>query len=298
MHPWHDHPAKGRYNLPSMKSLRKQQSDERQLQVSKLLEQLDAAFERRRAGDYAAALSEFESLESKSTLPQDIAALQLFQCMCLTDLGRTDEAHERISRVNKNRLVVIDQIDYESEYARIKRAQGKTSEALERIERAIKMAEAMENRRQVEEAWGSMQALRGILLAESGNCDEAIPVLESVPAEAEGWAEARIQLGDCKIQKRLHHEAIQVYQCIVSSSKKIHPIHRKTALRNIGCAYYYLREYTNAVEYLTKIEHGYDENPRLKAELFEVLATAYSRLGMLQEAARYSAFSKGSGSVQ
>jgi tetratricopeptide (TPR) repeat protein len=219
----------------------------------------------RRAGEYAAALAEFESLERKSSHPQDIAALQLFQCMCLTDSGRIEEAHQRIGRVNKNRLGVISRVEYESEHARIKRAQGKIEEALDHIERALKTAQTVENKLQIEEAWIDMLALRGILLAQCRRCDEAMPILECVPMRNPWWTEARIHLGDCKVRKRLLHEAIEIYLGVVSSSREVHPFHRLTALRNIGYAYHYLADYTKATEYLTQVEHGYDDEPDMKS---------------------------------
>jgi tetratricopeptide (TPR) repeat protein len=252
----------------------------------------------RRAGEYAAALAEFESLERKSSHPQDIAALQLFQCMCLTDSGRIEEAHQRIGRVNKNRLGVISRVEYESEHARIKRAQGKIEEALDQIEKAIKIAQTVENKLQIEEASTDMLALHGVLLAQCGRCDEAMPILECVPMGNPWWAEARIHLGDCKVRKRLHQEAIETYLSIVSSSKEVHPFHRLTALRNIGYAYYYLGQYAKATEYLIQVEHDYDDEPEMKADLFGMLASAYSRQGKVREATKYGGFTRSTGSVQ
>jgi tetratricopeptide (TPR) repeat protein len=220
----------------------KEPARERQSETELLLNQLNCAFEMRRSGEYATALAEFESLETKSPHPQDIAALQLFQCMCLTDSGQIEEAHRRIGRLDKSRLGVIYQIDYESEYARIHKAQGKIQEALDHIERALKTAQTVENKLQIEEASIDMLALRGILLAKCGRCDKGMPILECVPMRNPWWAEARIHLGDCKVSKGLHQEAIETYRSIVSSSKEVHPFHRLTALRNIGYAYHYSGE--------------------------------------------------------
>lgn len=91
----------------------------KQMQTGDLIKQFEAACEMRKRGNSSSALSEFESLERQSTHPQDIATLRLFQTMCLTDLERIDEATERISQIDKNKLGVIDQSDYESEYAYI-----------------------------------------------------------------------------------------------------------------------------------------------------------------------------------
>jgi hypothetical protein len=52
------------------------------------------------------------------------------------------------------------------------------------------------------------------------------------------------------------------------------------------------------VRCLQKVENAYDESPDMKAELFGILSSSYSRLGMDQEAARYRSFSRGSNSVQ
>ena len=92
------------------------------------------AFEKRNASDYTGALGEFESLERQSVHPRDIAPLRLFQTMCLTDLGRIDEAHQKMRLVDEKRLDAVDRVDYESEYARIKRAEGMINEGLERVE--------------------------------------------------------------------------------------------------------------------------------------------------------------------
>jgi tetratricopeptide (TPR) repeat protein len=268
------------------------------MQTRELIKQFDAAFEMRKAGDYAGALRAFQNLEESSRHPRDVAALRLFQTMCLTDLGRIDEADQKIRLVDEKMLDAVDRVDYESEYARIKRAEGMTNLALERIDRALQVSESVEDKCRVEVATGSLQALRGVLLAESGRCDEAVPILEEIPAENPWWTEARIYLGDCKIKKRRYQEAIETYSSIASGSGQPDPIHRKTALRNIGCAYYYMGEYAKAIEYLTKVEHGYDGNPDLKADLFRFLASAYSHLGMTKEAAKYGGFSKSTTAVQ
>lgn len=267
-------------------------------QNSELIKQLDSAFEMRRAGDSAGALSKFESLERQSVHPRDIAALRLFQTMCLTDLERIDEALERISRVDEKRLEAIDRIDYESEFARIKRAKGRANEALDHISRALKMVDAVKNKIRVEVASKSLRALQGVLLAEVGKCDEAIPILANISIADAWWVEARLNLGDCFYKKKKYREAIDCYLSLISGSKQIHPFYREAAFRNIGYAHYDLGEYESAVEYLTQIANAYDDAPDMKAELFGILASAYSRLGMTNEAAKYSGFSRGSNSVQ
>jgi hypothetical protein len=85
---------------------------------------------------------------------------------------------------------------------------------------------------------------------------------------------------------------------VISASKPAHPIHVDTAMRNIGYAHYDLGEYTVDVEYLSKVVNAYDDEPEMKAELFSILASSHSRLERTEEAANYSRYSKGSGSVQ
>jgi tetratricopeptide (TPR) repeat protein len=157
--------------------------------------------------------------------------------------------------------------------------------------------EVAANRDELAVVSGALHTLRGILLAESGQCDEAIPLLESVPRNDLGWAEATIALGDCKIGKRLYREAISDYLRVTSEPTAVHPFYREAALRNIGCAYYYLGEYPQAIEYLKKVEGSYDDRPDLKADLFSLLASAYTRLSMTKEAAKYSVFSSGTKSI-
>lgn len=268
------------------------------MQTHELIKRLDAAFDKRRAGDSSTALDEFENLEKLSTHPQDIAAIQLFQVMCLTDLGRIEEADQKIRLVNEKRLDAVDRVDYESEYARIKRVEGMTDEALERVQRALHISETVEDKRRVEAARKSLQALRGVLLAESGRCNEAVPILEDVSPDGAWWADARLLLGDCSYKDRRYRQAIDYYLSLTSSANNVASVIRNDAFRNIGCAYHQLGDYAKAAEYLSKVKDAYDEHPEIKAKLFGFLASAYSHLGMTQEAAKYSGFSRGSNSVQ
>lgn len=105
-------------------------------------------------------------------------------------------------------------------------------------------------------------------------------------------------LGDCSYRSRRYHEAINYYQNLVSFDKNVASVNKNDAIRNIGCAYRQLGDYAKAVEYLSKIEDVYDDYPEIKARLGGFLASAYSHPGMTEESARYSAFSKGTNSVQ
>ena len=268
------------------------------MQTSELIKQLDAAFKMRETGDYVGALGEFETLERLSVHPRDIAALRLFQASCLTDMGRPEDALKRLSRVDRNKLIFSKQVDCEYERARIERALGRTDKALDIAEKALRAAGAAVDKDEVKVVYEGLRTLQGILLAEAGRCEDAMPVLESVPTDDLGWAEARVCLGDCKYKKKLYLEAIDCYLSIISSATKVHPFYREAALRNIGFAYYDLRQYAKAVEYLTQVASAYDDAPDMKAELFSILASSYSHLGMTQEAAKYSGFSRGTNSVQ
>jgi tetratricopeptide (TPR) repeat protein len=292
------------------------------METSNLIKQLDTALELQRNGGYSEALSIFEELERHSQHPQDIAGLRFFQVSCLIDLGRLDDALELLSKIDKRHLIFSKQIDYEYERARIERAFGRTDKALELVTKALQMAKIADsdamveikdempiditgsdhltlvNKEELAVVSGALNTLRALLLAESGQCDEAIPLLESVPRDDLGWAEATIALGDCKIRKRLYREAISDYLRVTSQPTAVHPFYREAAVRNIGCAYYYLGEYPQAIEYLTKVTEKYDDEPDLKADLFGLLASAYTRLGMTKEAAKYSVFSSGTRSIQ
>ena len=123
-------------------------------------------------------------------------------------------------------------------------------------------------------------------------------MLEAVPIEDQGWAEARLLLGDCSYKSRRYRKAIDYYLSLMSADNQVESVILNDALRNIGCAYYRLGDYAKAAEYLSKIKDAYDDHPILKAELFGFLASAYSHLGMMQEAAKYSGFSRGTDSVQ
>jgi tetratricopeptide (TPR) repeat protein len=234
------------------------------MQNTELINQLDSAFDMRKAGDYAGALGQFESLERQSAHPQDIAALRFFQATCLTDMGRPDDALKRISSVDKSNLIFSKQIDYEYERARIERALGRIRKALDLVAKALKMVDGASVKEGVSVVSGGLQTLHGILLAESGKCDEAIPMLEAVPMEDEGWAEARLLLGDCSYKSRRYRKAIDYYLSLMSADNQVGSVILNDALRNIGCAYHQLGDYAKAAEYLSKIKDAYDEYPTLK----------------------------------
>ena len=147
------------------------------MQTQELIRRRDAALAKRRAGDYSAALEEFQDLEALSEDPTDIATLRFFQTTILTDMGRIDDALDRLSKVDKTILGPIDQIDYEFESARLKRAEGRVAEALERTEKALKATTAIDKRYDVRGLASNLRTLKGVLLSESGRCDDAIPIL-------------------------------------------------------------------------------------------------------------------------
>jgi tetratricopeptide (TPR) repeat protein len=268
------------------------------MQSNELVSRLNAALDKRRVGDFPSALKEFEALERLSEHPQDIAALRFFQVTCLTDMGKSEEAFKRIQQVDESKLMSSNQIDCQFERARIERALGRRSEAIAQILKALDTASRVDDPQEIAVVHSNLRTLHGILLAESGRYDEAVPVLEDVPTEDEGWAEAQIHLGDCKYKMKLYREAIGCYMSVISASKTAHTIYVDTAMRNIGFAHYELREYTMAVECLSKVVNAYEDEPEMKAELFSILASSYSRLGRTEEAANYSGYSKGSGNVQ
>jgi tetratricopeptide (TPR) repeat protein len=264
----------------------------------RLIERLDTAFAKRRAGDCSAALADFEDLEAVSQNPQDIATLRLFEAMCLTDIGTFDLALDRMAKVDVSALEIVDRIDYELEYARIDRALGRPTDALNRVTGAVKLIGMVEDTHRVEDTKRKLQAFCGVLLAEAGRCDEAIPVLKRVPLEDTWWVEARLHEGDCLYKKKLYKEAAECYLSVATAAKEVHQVHREAALRNTGFAFFDLGQYAKAVEYLMQVERAYDEVPTMQAEVFGILAAAHSRLGNSREAQKYRALSNGSGSVQ
>jgi tetratricopeptide (TPR) repeat protein len=268
------------------------------METNELIKQLDAALDLRKAGDFANALAEFESLERQSVHPQDIATLRFFQATCLTDMGRSEDALELMSRIDRSGLIFSNQVDYGYEQARIERALGRRRQALNTVEKTLRIVEEASDRRDLVLVSRNLHTLHGILLAECGRCDEAISILDAVPIQDEGWAEARLHAGDCRYKWKSYKDAIDSYMSLISASKKIHRFHREAALRNVGYAHYDLGEYATATEYLRQVENAYDDAPDMKAELFRILASCYSHLGMAQEAAKYGGFARGSNSVQ
>jgi tetratricopeptide (TPR) repeat protein len=268
------------------------------MEVEKRVRLLDAAFDKAKAADYATALEEFEFLESQSEHPQDIAPLRLFQASCLTDMRKAAEALDRIRSVDQNQLGFANLVVFEFEYARILRALGDREDALKRTRNALKAIDTVDDKKPTEVVARNLHTLWGVLLAELGRCDEAIPVLEQVPVEDEGWADASLHLGDCKYKKRQYRDAIKNYQDVVSCKKGNGPFLSQAALRNIGYAFYDLEEYAKAVEYLTKVEGQYDAYPDMKKELFSILASSYLHLGKPSEAQKYRYPSSGSQLLQ
>jgi tetratricopeptide (TPR) repeat protein len=229
------------------------------------------------AADYSAALAEFELLESLSEHPSDIAQLRLYQTSCLTNIGEKREARNRIGTIEKNQLGFVVQIGYEYEYARIMRADGYLQVALDLAQNAVKSIREDKDWNQPILAT-NLNTLLGILLAETGQCDEAIAILEQVPVEDLGWAEARVHLGDCKYKKGLYREAIGDYESVISRRKEIHPIYFHAAIRNTGVAFYVLHEYAKAVDCLNLVKDKYEDYPSMKNEVLEILSSAYLKL--------------------
>jgi tetratricopeptide (TPR) repeat protein len=267
------------------------------MQTGDLIKRLDAVFEMRERGDHSGSLRELEKLEKSSWHPKDIAVLRLFQATCLTDMGRPKNALERLSTVDKAELTFPKRIDFEYERARIERALGNTNKAIGITENALKTASAAVDKDELRIVAEGLRTLWGILLAEGDRCDEAIPVLETVPMDDKGWAEAKLLLGDCSYKRRRYHEAIHYYLAIISAVN-ISTVIRNDAVRNLGCAYHQLGDYAKAVEYLIQVKNAYDEFPSLKSDLYRFLASGYSHLGMAQEAAKYVGLSKGTKLIQ
>jgi tetratricopeptide (TPR) repeat protein len=247
------------------------------MEAPQLLERFEAAVQKMEAADYSAALADFELLESLSDHPSDIAYLRLLQTSCLTDMSKKSEARDRIGTIDKNQLEVAPQIGYEYEYARIMRAEGSLQVALALARNALKSIQDDKDLNKSNLAI-SLNTLLGILLSETGHWDEAIIVLKQVPTEDLGWAEAMLHLGDCRFTKGLYHEAISDYESVISRREGVHPIFFHAALRNTGCAFYYLGEYAKAVEYLSMVKDKYEDYPALKSELLGTLASAHSKL--------------------
>jgi tetratricopeptide (TPR) repeat protein len=257
------------------------------MKSEELANRLEKALVLRRLGNYAEALLEFETLELVSERPQEIATLMFFEVTCLTDMGKADEAQRRLLQVQKQYLTLANQIDYEYELARIQRSQGRFQEALDQVSKTRGLVADLAEVEVARELTQSLETLRGILLAELQRCEEAIPILKDVCLEDAGWAEAQMKLGDCHYSKRSYREAIDCYLRVVSKRKEVHAFFEDAATRNIGYAYYDSGDPSNAVDYLTRVVHSYDDSPGLKTELLSILALAYSQLGKIREAQKF-----------
>jgi tetratricopeptide (TPR) repeat protein len=258
---------------------------DRSMEAQQRLERFETAMRKMETADYSTALAEFEFLESLSEHPSDIALLRLYQTSCLTEMGKKREARNRIGAIEKNQLGSVVQIGYEYEYARIMRADGNLQIALDLTRDALKAVQDDKTLSRPTLAM-NLNTLLGILLAQTGTCDEAIEVLQRVPIEDPGWAEARVCLGDCRYKKRLYREAISDYESVISCGTGVHPIFLHAAIRNTGFALYDLDDYAKAIDYLVLIKDKYEEYPALKNEVSEILTSAYSKLeqsGIAQE---------------
>jgi tetratricopeptide (TPR) repeat protein len=164
------------------------------MEAPQLLERFEAAVQKMEAADYSAALADFELLESLSDHPSDIAYLRLLQTSCLTDMSKKSEARDRIGTIDKNQLEVAPQIGYEYEYARIMRAEGSLQVALALARNALKSIQDDKDLNKSIFAI-NVSTLLGILFAETGQCEEAIAILEQVPIRRSGMGRSEIASG-------------------------------------------------------------------------------------------------------
>lgn len=255
---------------------------------------LEEAFGLRESGNYGEALHKFERLEACSIHPRDIAILRFFQATCLTDLSRPTDALSRLSTVDKSRLTHERQVDFVYEQARIERALGNLTAALDLITLGFDMLKSISTLNDMTMVSQGLQTLQAILLAESGKAEEAIPKLLVVPQEDDGWAEAMIKLGDCLILKREYKQAVDCYSKVLFTHVRVYRGFRDAAIRNIGCAYYYMRDYTTAIKYFQQVEDKYDDDISLKVELFALMKSCYIHLGLADEAQKYATYYLGS----
>jgi tetratricopeptide (TPR) repeat protein len=248
------------------------------MQETELIKQLDDAFEKRASGSYSEALDSFESLERMSENSKDISALRLFQTYCLMDMGRVDDALDRISGVHDSDLEIQLRANYEYQIARMFYALGRVQDAIPHGEQACQIFDSLGEEVVDNLIAANAEILLGLLLAESKRCNEAFPLLQKVSIHDPAWGHAKLLAGDCFMEAKRYDEAIECYLAITSSDLKIDMSVKTDALRNIGCSYYWLGEYGKSISYLMKVKDSYEAYPELKETVLRFLSSASSRL--------------------
>jgi tetratricopeptide (TPR) repeat protein len=204
-------------------------------------------------------------------------------------LGRIDDALQKLQSVNRTELDPASQLDYEFELARLEFQKGKHASALERIGSTLKGLDDVEDLNRRKALQNDLELLEGVLLADTGDLDRAIPILGSVSAENPGWAQATVRLGDCYFRRGDYEQALKTWLQVMNANRDhVHPVYRDSAIRNIGMASYYGGDYEKAVGFLRKVADKYDEYPDIKRNVHKTLASALRRLGKTDEAAKYN----------
>lgn len=241
-------------------------------------------------GDYDDALRKLERLEITSANPAVIARVRLLETACLTEMNQWNEALIRLGTVDHDLLDETARLDYKFESARIERLRRNFAVALDLVDHALATIDSSEDLEAAIPIKDNLLVLKGIILAESGQCEAAIPILSAVPQDHPGWAQATVWLGDCYYNAGETEAALMKYvEVIQDTSHYIDPVYRDNAIRNVGAICYYGGDYLKAVGYLTKVAESYRAYPETESKVHEMLAASLRHLGRDDEAAHYDA---------
>lgn len=248
-----------------------------------LIRQLDAAIADYTSGNFGNALEKFEHLEKVSWHPEDIARLRLNQFDCLFADGKIDLALARFASVDCLQLDEYSALDYEFAKARIEQYQGKRAEALRRVQNARARPDPLADIPRGKARVAAFRTLHGKLLAETGNWKDAIPLLQSTPDADSGWAEARLQLGDCFTALRSYSEALRCFMDVLEADPaRVNRVERDRAVRNVGVVNFRSGHYSEAVDWLVRAAAAFEAYPAQKPEVDEMLTAALRKLGRVQ----------------
>jgi tetratricopeptide (TPR) repeat protein len=217
------------------------------------------------------ALDILQELERESSHPRDLATLRLKRAIVLTNMGDTPGAQELMSAIDSESLSEEYRLTYKFETGRIEAARGEIENAIMNLTQALRDAETMKLKGDLASVRDTMITLLASLLCDSGQPARAIPLLARIARRGPGWERARRILGDCYFQLSDFKEAVKCYREVLDARDPISELERSMATRNLGFAFFYLRNFRQAAEYLKLAAGRFDAFPALKQEIDDLL---------------------------
>lgn len=246
--------------------------------TARLLSQLRDADRLGEEGKNLEALDIYQQLERESSHPRDVAALRLKKATVLTNMGNATAAQELMLAIDLESLSEEYRLLYKFETGRIEAARGETRNAIMNLTQALRDAENMELNEDLAFVRDAMISLLAGLLCDSGEPERAISWLTMVDRSASGWERVRRTLGDCYLRLSNYKEAVKCYREVIDARGPISELERRTATRNLGFAFFYLRNFRQAAKYLKLAAGKFDAFPAMKQEIEDLLRNCSQHL--------------------